>query len=420
MGWKTLTHNGVYTYPQYVPSIKSKITYKNKKLSIHPQLEEALGLYGKIKSTDKIFKKNFLKSIRHLLPLECSKIENLHEIKFPTIKIEKRISVDPSKFTVFINGKEEKLDRCCADPSYIFVGRGNHILRGTFKPAVKQSDIVLNCSKSCKISGKWKGIVCNKNVDWIACWKDPLFRKYKYIYPHSSSILKSKQAVQKFDFAKKVKSKLTCIRNKYMKDIESNSEQTKQHAIAVYLIDKLLIRCGTETDDYDTFGCTTLECRHVNVKRNTLMFNFVGKDSVVFKKSLVCSSPIIVQYFSNLSKQCATHAVFDKISGASLNNYLNNIVPNLTAKVFRTCHASNCLQKYLKDSTTVEQFKSANAKVADICNHTNLSTSKGNYVDPRIIVAFSKRSGVNLSKLLSPALVTKYAWAENTNAHYKF
>ena len=205
-----------------------------------------------------------------------------------------------------------------------------------------------------------------------------------------------------------------------MRDIESNSEQTKQHAIAVYLIDKLLIRCGTETDDYDTFGCTTLECRHVCVKKNTLMFNFVGKDSILFHKSLVCSSPLIIHYFSNLSKLSATHAVFDKITGSSLNTYLSSIVPNLTAKVFRTCHASNCLQKYLKDSTTVDQFKIANAKVADICNHTNLSTSKGNYVDPRIIVAFSKKTGVHLSKLLSPALVTKYAWAENTMGNYKF
>ena len=69
---------------------------------------------------------------------------------------------------------------------------------------------------------------------------------------------------------------------------------------------------------------------------------------------------------------------------------------------------------------TLELFKAANEKVAIACNHTNLSTSKGNYIDPRIIVAFSKKSGIDISKLLSPLLREKYEWAMSTNKNFTF
>jgi DNA topoisomerase I len=422
MGWKTMVHNGIYTFPKYQNNHNPTFAYNNRIYSMNTSLQEAFALYTKVKNKDMVTNRNFLKSIADFLPQECRQASSLKELKFSLNSIASSTRCKPklSKYSVVINGKPEKLDRACADPAYIFVGRGNHALRGTYKPAVTQSEITLNCSKSCVVPGKWKALVCNKSVAWVACWKDTLFQKYKYIYPHSSSSMKKTGAIQKFDFARKINKKLSYVRKVYMRDVESEDNQRKQHAIACYLIDKLLIRCGTETDDYDTFGCTTLECKHVRLNGSKLLFNFKSKDSIMFSKTLVCQHPRILQYFQKAQKNSITKSLFPDISGSSLNGYLNTIVQNLTAKVFRTCHASSLLEKHLKKAKTLVDFKEANGRVASACNHTNLNTSKGNYIDPRIIVAFSKKNDINISKLFSPVLIEKYEWALGTGKDFLF
>jgi len=420
-----MSHNGIYCHPLYQTKNTIAISYKGNTYSTSPELHHALLLFSKLKTVDTTTQINFFSSIRFLLPTACSKANSLNDfgIPFKELKAEKHIqsgSIPETYKLMTRNGKSEKLERSCADPSYIFIGRGNHSLRGTFKPAIQQSEIVLNCSKSCIIPGKWR-LVCNKNVDWIACWKDTLFNKYRYIYPHATSTLKSSSDRSKFDFARNVLKQLHKIRTRYLHDTESSDPVTQQHGIACFLIDKLLLRCGTETDDYNTFGCTTLQSRHLQLKGNRLIFNFKSKDSIDFKKSLTCTVPSVISYFKKFEHRPVSKIpLFDKISSGTLNNYLNSIVPHLTAKVFRTCHACSYLQKYLKNAVSISDFKEANEKIAKLCNHTNLNTSKGNYIDPRIIIAFSKKNSINPSNLFSPTLLLKYTWAMKTEKSFRF
>ncbi|KII73078.1 DNA topoisomerase 1 [Thelohanellus kitauei] len=69
--------------------------------------------------------------------------------------------------------------------------------------------------------------------------------------------------------------------------------------------------------------------------------------------------------------------LFDKLSTTSLNKFLGQLMPGLTAKVFRTYNASTTLQKQLKELTVdtddihnkLLSYNRANRSVAVLCNH---------------------------------------------------
>ena len=94
------------------------------------------------------------------------------------------------------------------------------------------------------------------------------------------------------------------------------------------------------------------------------------------------------------------------------------MLPNLTAKVFRTMKASSVFQSNL--DTDIQSFRIANNKAANICNHTNNLTSKLNYIDPRIIFAFSKRNDIPIENLLGKQFAMKHNWAKNVESSFIF
>merc|ERR1711981_1543114 len=69
--------------------------------------------------------------------------------------------------------------------------------------------------------------------------------------------------------------------------------------------------------------------------------------------------------------------LFDRLNTTILNEYLNTLMPGLTAKVFRTYNASITLQDELEkltdedDNVTAKilSYNRANRQVAILCNH---------------------------------------------------
>ena len=51
----------------------------------------------------------------------------------------------------------------------------------------------------------------------------------------------------------------------------------------------------------------------------------------------------------------------------------------------------------------------------------SLGTSKNNYIDPRIIVSFTKRFNIPLEKILSKSWINRFEWAtqEMINTDFK-
>jgi DNA topoisomerase-1 len=205
------------------------------------------------------------------------------------------------------------------------------------------------------------------------------------------SIFKSKSDMDKFDLARKLKKRINLIRTTYYEDMKSNidiNNINKQHATALYLIDNLALRVGGAKDikeKADTVGVTSLRVEHITIlDDNTIKLDFLGKDSVRYCKKVKIDEVAynnIKLFVMNKHKKAD---LFDKISSASLNNYLNNMMEGLTAKVWRTYNASILFQKELdkvnpnilekmpeseRINYLMSIFNQANTAVALLCNH---------------------------------------------------
>jgi DNA topoisomerase-1 len=167
-------------------------------------------------------------------------------------------------------------------------------------------------------------------------------------------------------------------------------------ATVAYLILKLAMRVGDEKDpdEADTVGASTLRVEHIKFLQNSgkqqIEFNFLGKDSVPWQKTLNVDSDDTKALHENLKKfmqdKKPSDPIFDGINSRKVNAFLQTIMPGLTAKVFRTCIATRVVQKALssassvtKDSSEAQKVyvaKMANLQAAITCNH-----KKG--VDPK-------------------------------------
>ena len=67
----------------------------------------------------------------------------------------------------------------------------------------------------------------------------------------------------------------------------------------------------------------------------------------------------------------------------------------------------------------IKAYKSKKEIVKEMKN-ISLDTSKANYLDPRICVAFMKQNNLDVNKIFSKALQKKFTWAFNVDENYKF
>ena len=61
-----------------------------------------------------------------------------------------------------------------------------------------------------------------------------------------------------------------------------------------------------------------------------------------------------------------------------------------------------------------------NASVKDDLKTVALGTSKLNYLDPRITVAWCKRNEVAIEKIFNKSLYTKFSWAMDVEPDFRF
>jgi len=225
----------------------------------------------------------------------------------------------------------------------------------------------------------------------------------------------------KFELARKIHKNKKKIINVYETDLLHKDEQVRQHAVATYLIDKLCLRCGND-ENKKTYGCTTLQCRHIKqIKGNKMHLYFEGKDSIVYDKQVQLSQNVITNIKQFILNKSPKHNVFHKINSNSLNSYLDNIYKGLTAKVFRTSNASAMINN--TKMRTLEEMKNCIERVAEWCNHITSNTTITNYIDPRIIIGFGQRENIDIRKIYSKNQIEKFQWAIpliKENKQFKF
>ena len=79
-----------------------------------------------------------------------------------------------------MDGNQVEVGNYMAEPPGIFIGRGEHPLRGKWKPRVTSKDVTLNLGKEAKApEGNWGKIVHENDSMWLASWDDYLTQKRK-------------------------------------------------------------------------------------------------------------------------------------------------------------------------------------------------------------------------------------------------
>ncbi|ONK70111.1 uncharacterized protein A4U43_C05F30370 [Asparagus officinalis] len=414
--WMTLEHNGVIFPPPYKPH-GVKMLYNGQPVDLTPEQEEVATMFAVMKDTDYATKPTFIKNFmmdwreilgkKHIIKkFELCDFTPIYEWHLKEKEKKKQMTSEEKKalkeeklkqeekyMWAVVDGVKEKVGNFRVEPPGLFRGRGEHPKMGKLKRRIRPRDITINIGKDapvpeCPIPGeRWKEIRHDNTVTWLAYWNDPINTKeLKYVFLAASSSLKGQSDKDKYEKARLLKDYIEGIRATYTKNFTSKDPTKKQIAVATYLIDKLALRAGNEKDDdeADTVGCCTLKVENVTcVPPNKLQFDFLGKDSIRYFNTVEVEVPVYkaIGEFQTARKsdgkrKAGGDDLFDMLDTSKLNAHLKELMPGLTAKVFRTFNASITLDSMLfeeiKEGTLPEKiavYQKANKEVAIICNH---------------------------------------------------
>ncbi len=516
MKWKTLHHNGI-VFPPHFESKGITIKIKGEKVTLSLDAEEMAYQWAKKKDTpyvkDAVFQKNFVSDFAKVLPDKYKKI-SIVDIDFSeafkvvdkekdaklliTKEEKKKIAATRKEIKekmkaiygkAIMDGKEVEVANWMAEPPGLFIGRGDHPLRGRWKPRISEKEVTLNLGRDAKVPpGKWGQIIHEQDFMWLASWEDKLTEKRKYVWLSDTSDLKQERDKMKYEKATKLSEHIDKVLDAVVKKMSDRDEKVRSVATVSYLIYKTAMRVGDEKDpdEADTVGATTLRVEHVKLKPNVIEFDFLGKDSVRWQRPLPIGEQDRV-FYENLrrltEKKNPDKLVFDNITSRHVNEFLGGIVKGLTAKVFRTYLATNVVRSYLKkvvdldsrsENIKVYHVKLANLEAAITCNHKrtipknfeeslqkkkdalkkmrvtvpktekqvekqkmreekmkltieltektrdyNLGTSLRNYIDPRVVKAWSDEVGLEWKKIYTSALQKKFQWVTKEELSWK-
>jgi DNA topoisomerase-1 len=404
-----LKHNGVLI-PQYTPAGLS-IRYRGRKIKLTPEQEEMAVAWVKKLGTayaeDPVFARNFFKDfskalgleepakigsfdfseIRAWLEQEKARREKLtREERKELAEARKRDREEKREAYGFaiINGERVEVSNYSVEPPGIFMGRGKHPLRGRWKPGVHYSDIILNLSPesptpSVPNGSKWGGRVFDPRALWIAKWRDKLTGKMKYVWISESAELRQLREREKYDLARKLEDHIDRVREHIWRNLTADDELRRKVATVAYLIDALKLRVGDEKDrdEANTVGATTLRGTHVKIGAGgQVTFDFLGKDSVRWVRTTRLPEGVIRNLRSFIT--APRKQIFEGVRSELVNAFLSETMPGLTAKVFRTYHATKIVEEFLRDqriqpraSQIVKRFVAteANLRAAIECNH---------------------------------------------------
>ena len=434
--WTTLEHSGVMFHPPY-ESHGLSIKYMDKLLPLNKEAEEYVTYYVHPrfdKYKNKKFESNFFQDWRKLLTPDLRKeiksfdlvdLTNIKNYVLDEIERKKEERKDVTKEereeekqkrddefakykVAIVDDIEQNIDNYIVEPPTIFVGRGDHPLSGSIKLRIGPEDITLNVGPDMPIplavvgddtSRSWGEIISDPTLEWIASWQNNVTGKYNYARFGRKSTFKMKSDEEKYNLARTLKRKIKKIRDQNDQYMKSESEEYRQLATALFLIDRLALRIGNEKkdDEADTVGVTTLKVDNVSVlDNNTIKLDFLGKDSIRYVNKFEVPKQVhvnIKEFLSNKDvdgeNKTNDSNVFHLITSDSLNKYIRSFMKKLTSKVFRTYNASYLMQielrKITKNFADLEGpdkvtklkhlYDMANLKVAKLCNHQRAVTT---------------------------------------------
>ncbi|XP_041990284.1 DNA topoisomerase 1 alpha-like isoform X2 [Salvia splendens] len=468
--WTTLVHSGVIFPPPYKPH-GVKILYKGKPVDLTPEQEEVATMFAVMLDTEYMdkpkFKENFMDDWRKILGKNHI-IQSLEHCDFTPIydwhqsekEKKKQMTTEEKKalkeeklkqeekyMWAIVDGVKEKVGNFRVEPPGLFRGRGEHPKMGKLKKRIRPSDITINIGRDapipeCPIHGQsWKEIRHDNTVTWLAFWNDPINPKeFKYVFLAASSTLKGQSDKEKYEKARLLKNYIQGIRTAYTKDFTSKDPTKKQIAVATYLIDKLALRAGNEKDDdeADTVGCCTLKVENVEpVPPNILKLSRETKGGEVAEKVVVYQHAnkevaIICNHQRTVSKSHSAQMTrlnekIDELKGVleELRTDLARVkkgkppLMRSDGKSKRNLNPDSLEKKISQTTAKIEKMERDKDTKEDL-KTVALGTSKINYLDPRITVAWCKRHEVPIEKIFNKSLLAKFAWAMDVDPGFRF
>jgi len=498
---KSLVHKGLLIPPRYMGQ-GLHIRIEEEPYALTPEQEEMAVAWVKKLETeyvkDQVFVKNFFKDFSTKLgfekPLDPEKVdfsevlqfvERERERKAMMSREERKMAAEDRKVLrelnkqrygyAVVDGIEVEIGNYIAEPSSIFMGRGKHPQRGRWKEGPSEGDIELNLSSDAPIPvGGWGAVLWQPDSMWIARWRDQLSDKMKYVWLSDSAIMKQRKETEKFNLARELDLRLEEVRAHIGENLETSDDMRKRIATVCYLVDYLMFRVGDEENEAGTVGASTLKPEHVIISKSdgTTTFDFLGKDSIRFKKTVTL--PEVVTMNLGELKESSRSVLFKGVRSKPVSDFLGEMMPGLTAKVFRTHHATRAVDNYLKetklDSSEQDYVKrhvatTANLQAAILCNHKrkipkswksslekkqerlkklssqekktqrtleeakkvnlkieemrttrdyNLGTSLKSYIDPRIYYQWGLKIDYDWKNYYPKTLQRKFSWVEKT------
>lgn len=418
--WTTLEHNGVLFPPPYEPLPSNvRLKYDGKAVVLAPEAEEVAGFFGAMLNSDHAqnptFTANFFADFQQVLKdsggakttdgkkIQIDKFEKCDftqifdhyerlraEKKAMPSAEKKRLKAEKDKLeekykTCVMDGRKQPVGNFRIEPPGLFRGRGAHPKTGKLKARVQPEQVTINIGKDAVVpeppaGHQWAEVRNDNTVSWLAMWRENINGNFKYVFLAQSSFLKGQSDFKKFEKARELKKHVDSIRADYTKELKSNLMVERQRATAMYLIDVLALRAGGEKgeDEADTVGCCSLRYEHITLEPpNKVTFDFLGKDSIRYYQQVTVKKEVFqnLKIFKKKPKGPGDD-IFDRLDPSILNKHLQNYMPGLTAKVFRTYNASHTMQQQLdkipnKGSVNekVVLFNAANREVAILCNH---------------------------------------------------
>ena len=403
---ESMHHNGVMVPPEYEPQGLS-VKIKGELRALNPREEERIVAWAKKIGTlyvdDLVFTSNFHNDLSQLMgekilpgdvdysEIYASVVEE-REYKKAIPREEKKKLAEGRKVIreankekygyAIIDGDRCELGNYMVEPSSIFMGRGQHPFRGKWKEGPRHSDVILNHSKEVPPpEGDWLMVDWDPDSIWVAKWKDKLTGKMKYVWPHDNSPVKQKAEIAKFNKAIELRKNLGKIDRHIKENMTHENLKRRKTATVCYLINDLKFRVGDEKDEEeeaDTVGASSLRAEHICINDDgSVTFDFLGKDSI----QLLLTAELDDQATANLKEFMEASndgTLFSEVNSSVVSEFLDEVMDGITAKVFRTCHATEAVESKLKEievpRDSPDYYKKhvatiANLEAAMACNH---------------------------------------------------
>ena len=181
------------------------------------------------------------------------------------------------------------------------------------------------------------------------------------------------------------------ITNHIERDFSKRGEsKNKQIAMILKIIMDCNFRIGNDryTRDNNSFGVSTLTCKHVKRKKNLVLIDFIGKKGVR-NTCVVKNKKIRNNLLTQKKKKQSDDRIFVhdgvEIKSTDVNEYLKKL-GNYTTKNFRTWGANTELIHSLLDDNDLTQSVDM---VAQKLHHTS-AICKKNYIDPKLIQFYER------------------------------